>query len=560
MIKRATTSTRAPGVFMVCFVLYFVAAVLWLLLGLVPAFVERLPAVHERLHRSGGVVDHTAIVVWKHAFNFREIALPAGRPVTISLFNGDSDRRHKLSIYTDRSAAAPIFVGSPLLPSSGQNYTFTAPAPGAYYFRCDLHPEMNGTVRVVPVASGALPGTRVEAAAAYVARKIALTAHNSEAPARIVAAYLFSLLNLGLGLVLIRLRPRILAARLLAVGMVGTGAVFNLQGHQSYYVLPAQVVAEVLHTYLFHLAGGVAYVYALLLFPDGKLVPRLRGRARAARSLRWLYLLLLTVIGVVGGMAVGDGHPETFVLFFGLMIPITGLMSQAIRFQHAANATEREQSRLLMIALSIAFGLALLWLGLSNGVALLGTADSGPAWQARQIVFLIFPALFVVLPLLLFVILVRYRLWDIDALINRTLVYTILTGLLALVYFASVVLLQGLVQPLLGDLLPQVAPVLSTLAIAAVFQPLRGQIQRFIDRRYNRRKYDSSLTLQAFSATVRAEVDLDALTADLVAVVLETMQPAQVSCWVRSPQDHTRRGFHDGASRSGSSGTEAAAT
>jgi hypothetical protein len=126
----------------------------------------------------------------------------------------------------------------------------------------------------------------------------------------------------------------------------------------------------------------------------------------------------------------------------------------------------------------------------------------------------------------------KYRLYDIDLLINRTLVYGSLTATLVVLYFGGIVVLQGVFVALTGEK-STLAIVASTLLIAALFTPLRRRIQSFIDRRFYRRKYDARKTLEAFSAKLRDETDLDRLGVDLVEIVSETMQPAHASLWLR---------------------------
>jgi hypothetical protein len=131
----------------------------------------------------------------------------------------------------------------------------------------------------------------------------------------------------------------------------------------------------------------------------------------------------------------------------------------------------------------------------------------------------------------------RYRLWDIDVLINRMLVYGSLTALLVGLYVGLILALQALVRAVTGSLAQSpLVIVASTLVIAALFQPLRHRLQTIIDRRFYRRKYDAAKVLAAFSATLRNEVDLEQLREQLVAVVQETMQPAHVSLWMRQPR------------------------
>jgi hypothetical protein len=150
----------------------------------------------------------------------------------------------------------------------------------------------------------------------------------------------------------------------------------------------------------------------------------------------------------------------------------------------------------------------------------------------------IWPTLFLLglgtIPAATGIALLKYRLYEIDVVINRTLVYGSLTATLALVYLGGVAATQALFRALTGqEEQPQLAIVVSTLVIAALFNPLRRRIQGFIERRFYRRKYDATKTLEAFSAKLREETDLDALTSEVVGVVQETMQPVHVSLWLR---------------------------
>jgi hypothetical protein len=135
-------------------------------------------------------------------------------------------------------------------------------------------------------------------------------------------------------------------------------------------------------------------------------------------------------------------------------------------------------------------------------------------------------------PIAIGIAILRYRLYEIDTLINRTLVYGILTVMLVALYFGGIVVLQRVFVLLTGQQ-STLAVVASTLLIAALFSPMRRRIQSFIDRGFYRRKYDAAKTLDVFSAKLRDETDLDALSDDLVRVVRETMQPAHVSLWLR---------------------------
>ena len=145
----------------------------------------------------------------------------------------------------------------------------------------------------------------------------------------------------------------------------------------------------------------------------------------------------------------------------------------------------------------------------------------------------VFPVSLSMVPIAIGVAVLRYRLYDIDRLINRTLVYGLLTALLAAVY-AGLVLSIGQLSGAIGTEPPSWAVAGATLAVAALFQPARRRIQAVVDRRFNRRKYNAAQTIQAFSTRLRDQVDLDTLSSELLAVVDQTMEPTHVSFWLRS--------------------------
>jgi hypothetical protein len=282
---------------------------------------------------------------------------------------------------------------------------------------------------------------------------------------------------------------------------------------------------------------NVLVAFMALLFPDGKLPsPRwraivwLNGVMAVAGSFTAAFLpgpspfieAIDNPFGVEGLKDVKnlvDGVLEA--LSYGVL-GVAGLAALYVRFRRGLGA-ERQQIK---------------WLAYAGTVLLTGTILSyaGPeslsgSWL-RQVGFALQVIGLVGLPVAIGIAIFKYRLYEIDLLINRTLVYGALTAMLVAVYVGSIVALQGFLRALTGQE-SQLAIVASTLVIAALFQPLRRRIQSFIDKRFYRRKYDARKTLEAFSAKLRNETDLDALGDDLVSVVRETMQPAHVSLWLR---------------------------
>jgi hypothetical protein len=206
--------------------------------------------------------------------------------------------------------------------------------------------------------------------------------------------------------------------------------------------------------------------------------------------------------------------------FFLVLVSWLFAVAAMITRMDQARGAERQQLKWFV------YTVALLVVGFL--AALLGFGQHSVAWHLGI-------AAFNFLPIAAGIAILRYRLYDIDVVINRTLVYGVLTAALVLVYVGSIVLFQGLFRALTGET-SQLAVVASTLAIAALFVPLRRRVQAFIDRRFYRRKYDIATTLQAFNVRLRNDVDIDSVADDLVEVVKETMQPAHVSLWLRPPE------------------------
>ena len=284
---------------------------------------------------------------------------------------------------------------------------------------------------------------------------------------------------------------------------------------------------------------GLILVFLPLLFPEG------RPPSRRWRPVAWLGGLSIGLISVpvsiliwpergvavLRGGGTGDEGPGWLVALveagFPLMLlaGLAAVISLFVRF-HRARGDERQQIKWFASAAALTFA----WIFVFEQLV---SAEGGLLEAIAAVSSLVLvPAI----PIATGIALLRYRLYDIDRIINRTLVYSVLTASLVLVYFGGVVSLQYAFRAITGGN-SQLAVVASTLAIAALFAPLRRSIQAVIDRRFYRMRYDAAKTLEAFGARLRDEVDLNTLTDDLVGVVRETVQPAHVSLWLRPPED-----------------------
>jgi hypothetical protein len=265
-----------------------------------------------------------------------------------------------------------------------------------------------------------------------------------------------------------------------------------------------------------------------LLFPSGHFVPSWSRWPFLFSILAGLALFFWPTFDVTDLSTLDPVH-WVFLALLGVLL-LVGLAGQVYRYRRISGPAERQQTKWAL------FGLVL-WISYmvisSIPYYYINSLPEGAPdpWWARASFLGWFLSLNI-FPLFLAIAITRHRLWDIDLVINRALVYTALTALLALVYFGSVASLQSLFTAASGQRSP-VSVVASTLLIAALFTPLRRLVQGFIDRRFYRSHYDAAQTLARFAAAVRQEVDLDELKEELARVVQDTFQPAAVSVWLK---------------------------
>lgn len=300
--------------------------------------------------------------------------------------------------------------------------------------------------------------------------------------------------------------------------------------------LPGATVAAWLVLWSRKVEVVLAFVFLPLLYPTGRLPS---SRWRLVAWLGALSLLLMMIadafrpglveaseipvgpspLGVAGAGQVLDGLEIIAVWALSFPAALAAATSVVLRFRHA-RGVERLQLKWFAYAIVSILTFDLL------GSAFLAAFNASPL-----ILDLIESIVALGLPIALGIAVLRYRLYDIDRLVNRTLVYGLITVLLGLVYITGVFILAPLLNPTDGD--SGLAVATSTLAVAALFRPLRHRVQGLVDRRFNRRHYDAARTIEAFSARLSKQVDLDTLAADLLEVVNETVEPTCVSLWLR---------------------------
>jgi hypothetical protein len=350
---------------------------------------------------------------------------------------------------------------------------------------------------------------------------------------------------LVVGCVLLARRPgNIIGWIFTAVGLLTTAAILA-EGYTTYaYIthpgpLPGRLLAVWVYNWIWLPIGMLTVVFPLLLFPTGRPL-----------SARWRPVIWLAVGVTVGWAVLGALNPSLAVsddrsvanpigvsgadpnaglastILNGLLqfLLAAAIVSVVVRFRRS-HGVERQQLK---------------WFAYAGALVVLGMLSTLVLPSLGNLPWVMVAAL----PVAVGIAILRYRLYDIDRLINRTLVYGSLTAILGLGY-AGAVLILGQVFGGVTEDPPSWAVAGTTLAVAALFQPARRRIQAVVDRRFNRRKYNAAKTVETFSARLRDEVDLDALSAELLAVAHQTMQPTMAALWLRpSPQARPRGQGH----------------
>jgi hypothetical protein len=302
---------------------------------------------------------------------------------------------------------------------------------------------------------------------------------------------------------------------------------------------PGAVLAAWYTSWYWNPTLALVLVFTLLVFPTGRLLsarwrPVAGAAAVATAGIAMLSALEptlqdenYTVPNPIGLAGVQDPEQSAVgAMLFGLLLVCMGAagVSLALRFRRS-QGVERQQLK---------------WFTYAGALMILSLLATDYLLPDSADVEVLAGLILALLPIAAGIAILRYRLYDIDRLINRTLVYGLLTVLLGGVYAGTVLVLGPLFGGVAGDP-PSWAVASATLAVAALFQPARRRVQQAVDRRFNRRRYDMAKTVAAFSARLRDEVDLDTLSAELLAVVDQTVQPARASLWLRPPPQDTAR-------------------
>ncbi|HEX2063317.1 MAG TPA: sensor histidine kinase, partial [Acidimicrobiales bacterium] len=356
------------------------------------------------------------------------------------------------------------------------------------------------------------------------ARRMADASHRTGSGLQLALDFGFSAVNLGLAAFICWLRPRNRTAPLLAFGLIGTGVVFNLQAHLVYEILEPDTFEEITHDGM-HVVAALSYACALVVFPDGKLMGR-RRRLPFTVS----YLALAVVAGFLAQRVEGGAaRTASLVTVFGILTPLLGVLAQGYRSYRSPDPVQRQQSRLLSWALCPALVVGV--------IALVSAVDSRQAeLEGRGLVvlpvtvFRVFQPVFLLIPLALLVGIFRFRLWNVDKLISRALVFGALAGLVSAGY-------AGLVA-VLGSLVGQrqeinFLPVVATFAVALLFSPAKDRLQRLANRLVYGRRATPYEVLSRFSERVGESVPTEELLGRMARLLAEGTGATQAVVWMK---------------------------
>ena len=448
------------ALFWICFVPYVIGVVVWLLVGLLPAVAHHSRSLHDLLHEQA------------------DDALKAGAPVTIHFEDRDDDEETRNLVL--------LRPDGELLYSGPYPHDVTALAPGSYRMVSGHDPDpLEGELRFAEEGADSVTiqvpkaGDRLVKVGttgwAGVAQRVADASHEADGTARVALETIFGVFNLGLGILLVVRRPRDRTARLLAVGMIGTAATFH---HQAHVVLNAYLLGDWWTPHLlFHIASGMAYMFAVIVFPDGRLVPFVRTtKSRVVLGLG--YALAASGVAFLVQAQRGESHPGQtfFAALFGVAIPLVGVAAQTYRLRQAESSERHQQSLLLRSALLPTLAFAVVYLVVVGLFDALSDSGTTPDW-VHDVALAILPALFALVPLALVMGILRYRLWEIDVLISKTLLYVGLVAFIAAVYVVVVVLLGHALGS--GD---SALKIIATAIAAVAFEPVRERLERVANR------------------------------------------------------------------------------
>ncbi|MDQ1373786.1 MAG: hypothetical protein QOJ09_1124, partial [Actinomycetota bacterium] len=356
-----------------------------------------------------------------------------------------------------------------------------------------------------------------------VALGVADASHHNQPAGQLAVDYAFSVFNLALAGFLLWLRPRDVTARTLAIAMVGTGAIFNLQAHGVYEAGTHSWIESTSHD-LFQLVAAISYLFALLRFPDGHLVPRWRGWLQAL-----LYGPIVVAVGLLAFSVTSTSRTVALILYFGILTPIVGVAAQAYRYRRSSAPIERQQGRLMFWALTPALLLGMYVLTQRD------TAFEDFAGRAIPVIpaelFRAFQPVFALIPVALFVGILRYRLWNIDKVISRTLVYSLLAGFVSAVYVGVVVGVGRLIgTQQQGNSLW--LSIVATGIIAVGFQPVKERVNRLVNRLVYGKRATPYEVLSTLSERMAGTVATEDILGRVARVIAEGTGARRVDVWL----------------------------